>query len=451
MGLFTRDKKPEIVRLDDTKVPSEIVDLESKLKERVAGQDRAIRQFVRVHETYLAGMAAPDRPLGVFLFVGPTGSGKTHATEVFAELMDVTLIKIDCAEYQHSHEIAKLIGSPPGYVGNDIEPKLSTKAITERWEKSKGPKYTVILFDEIEKAHNSLHQILLGIMDRATLSTGKNQTIDLHSTIIIMTSNLGSGDMSKILTDTKDMGFVASKGDAKVTDDSIYRAAKDAVKKFFSTEFFNRLDRMIVFQPLSDVVLRRILDIETKLIQNRILKAKKFVSVDLSDRAKDFLITEGTSRLLGARELRRTLERFLVSKLTRAFATGQAADGDMIVADHDPDSEGLTLDIAKDAMIIPEKPVAVPVSVSNTSGPRPVNKPKAAWVEPDCPKTWAPVESNVNPGYCARCGFRWYAGHKCILDPSSSPSGYEYSKKDLAPFERFKKDLEEKAKKIGDK
>jgi len=129
----------------------------------------------------MAGMAAADRPLGVFLFVGPTGSGKTHATEVFAELMGVTLIKMDCAEYQASHEIAKLIGSPPGYIGHrETEPKITKKAIEAKWADGKSPKYTIILFDEIEKAHNSMHQILLGIMDRATLTTGTNEAIDMH-------------------------------------------------------------------------------------------------------------------------------------------------------------------------------------------------------------------------------------------------------------------------------
>jgi len=450
MGLFTKSKESLTVKLDEAKIPDEIVKLEEGLKAKVAGQDRAIKHFVRVHETYMAGMAATDRPLGVFLFVGPTGSGKTHATEVFAELMGVTLIKMDCAEYQASHEISKLIGSPPGYVGHkDTEAKISKKAIEAKWADGKSPKYTIILFDEIEKAHNSMHQILLGIMDRATLTLGSNETVDMHNCVIVLTSNLGSSDMKKILSDTKEMGFVAKKENQQSTEDDIYHAAKDAVKKFFSMEFFNRVDRMIVFHPLTDENLRRILDIELKRIQDRILKSHKYISVDLSDRAKDFIIKEGTSREFGARELRRTLERFLVSKLTRAFATKQAVDGDMIVADKVLEHDGLTLDIVKDVMVIPEKPVAIPEATSNTSGPHPVIKPKAAWVNPDLPSHWAPAESNVNPGYCARCGFRWYAGHKCLLDPS--PSGFDCSKKDLAPFEQFKKDLEEKAKKWGGK
>ena len=450
MGLFTKSKTPATVKLDEAKVPDEVAKLEEGLKAKVAGQDRAIKHFVRVHETYMAGMAASDRPLGVFLFVGPTGSGKTHATEVFADLMGVTLIKMDCAEYQASHEISKLIGAPPGYVGHrETDPKISKKAIEARWVDGKSPKYTIILFDEIEKAHNSMHQILLGIMDRATLTTSTNEAVDMHNCIIVMTSNLGSSDMKKILSDTKEMGFVAKKESQKSTEDEIYHAAKDAVKKFFSMEFFNRIDRMIVFQPLTDEVLRKILEIELKRIQDRILKSHKYISIDLSDRAKDFIITEGTSREFGARELRRTLERFLVSKLTRAFATKQAVDGDMIVADKVLEHDGLTLDIAKGVMVIPEKSVEVPVVTNNTSEPHPVSKPKAAWVEPDCPTASSPTESYLHPGYCRRCGFRWYEGHKCILDPS--PSGFDYSKKDLAPFERFKKDLEERAKEKGDK
>jgi hypothetical protein len=294
-----------------------------------------------------------------------------------------------------------------------------------------------------------MHQILLGIMDRATLTTGTNEAIDMHNCVIVMTSNLGSSDMKKILSDTKEMGFVSKKESQKSTEDEIYHAAKDAVKKFFSMEFFNRIDRMIVFQPLTDEVLRKILEIELKRIQDRILKSHKYISIDLSDRAKDFIIAEGTSREFGARELRRTLERFFVSKLTRAFATKQAVDGDMIVADKTPEGDGLALDIIKAAMIIPEKAVAVSVATSNTSGSQPVQKPKAAWIEPDSPTAWIPSESPSHPGYCARCGFRWYVGHKCILDPS--PSGFDRSKKDLAPFERFKKDIEDRAKEKGDK
>jgi len=442
MGLFTKSKEPEIVKLDESKIPPEIENLENRMKEKVAGQDRAIQQFVRVHETYLAGMAAPDRPLGVFLFVGPTGSGKTHATEIFAELTGAKLIKIDCAEYQHSHEISKLIGSPPGYVGGEIDPKLSKKAIEERWGKS-GPKYTVILFDEIEKAHNSMHQILLGIMDRATLSTGKNETIDMHNTILVFTSNLGSGDVGKILTDTKEMGFVVAKEKSEKEENDIYRVAKDAVKKFFSAEFFNRIDRMIVFQPLTEPVLRRILEIELKRVQDRILKANKFVSVDISNRGRDFLIVEGTSKLLGARELRRTLERFLVSKLTRAFATKQAEDGDMIIADKVPGTEGLVLDISKKAMILPEKDPITGAPVNPTSGGpvvderRIVKQSKAARVEPDDPKAWIPYESLKNPGYCAKCGYGWHTAHKCF-DPSDFGCGGG------TPFDKFRQELEKK-------
>jgi len=424
MGLFEK-KKPVTKKLDESIVPAEIQELEKSMKAKVAGQDRAIAQFVRVHESVLAGLTPADRPLGVFLFVGPTGSGKTHVAEVFSELMDITLIKIDCAEFQHSHEIAKLLGAPPGYVGGEIQPKICKETVEAKWKDSKN-KYTVILFDEIEKAHNALHQVLLGIMDRATLTSGKNQTIDLKQCIVVMTSNLGSGEVKKLLRTSGGYGFIKKSDDVTPAgnaslDEDIYRASKDAVLKFFSPEFFNRVDRMVVFRALTDETLRRILDIELARVQDRILKAKKFVAVEVSERGKDFLIKEGTSKEFGARELRRTIERFLVSKLTRAFATNQAKDGDMILADKESTSEGLTLDITKDVMDLP-----ILEKNENTSI---CKQPKRACILPESPTLRDPMRGIVDPNYCARCGYRWYDAHKCfdlvnrILD-DSKPGSY---------------------------
>jgi ATP-dependent Clp protease ATP-binding subunit ClpB len=394
-----------IIRMDDSKVPSEIQELEKGLLAKVAGQDRAIKQFVRVHETFMAGMNDPKKPLSTLLFVGPTGSGKTHIVETFANLMDVSLIKVDCAEYQESHEIAKLLGSPPGYVSSDVPPRITQELIEAKF-KGKGPKYAIILFDEIEKAHRAVHQLLLGIMDRATLTSGKNKEIDFSKCIVVMTSNLGSGEVKKLLQTSGGYGFVKTAeaaAAATTLDEDIYRASKSAVMKFFSPEFFNRIDRMIVFRALTDDVLRQILDIELTLIQDRILKAGKFVSVEASARAKDFLIKEGTSKEFGARELRRTLERHLVTKLTRAFATIQAVSGDMVLADKEPEIEDMVLDISKGAMEIPK-----PKTEDST-----VKKPIAVYVEPENPESLQPLESIRNPGYCARCGFRWYPAHLC--------------------------------------
>lgn len=430
MGLFDRKKSIVTKKLDDSVVPDEIKKLEEQMASKVAGQSRAIQQFVRVHETVLAGLAPVDRPLGVLLFVGPTGSGKTHVAEVFSEIQDVTLIKIDCAEYQHSHEISKLIGAPPGYVGGDIVPKINKETIEAKWKDGKGPKYSVILFDEIEKGHNALHQILLGIMDRGTLTSGRNVTVDLRNCIIVMTSNLGSGEVKKLLQTSGGYGFVKKKVEVKDTsselslDEDIYRASKDAVGKFFSPEFFNRIDRMVVFRALTDDVLRKILEIELTRLQDRILKSGKFISVDVSERGKDFLIKEGTSKEFGARELRRTIERFLVVKLTRAFATKQAADGDMVLADKEEGTESLSLDITKGVMEVPK------IENESTSITK---KPKSVYIAPETPGLLFPRRGEIEPDYCARCGYRWYDAHQCydLVDD---------------PLETFRREQEKKRK-----
>jgi ATP-dependent Clp protease ATP-binding subunit ClpA len=415
--------------MDESIVPDEIVKLEQDLSDRVAGQDRAIKQFVRMHEFVLGGLTPQDRPLGVVLLVGPTGSGKTHIAETFCDIMKISLIKVDCAEFQQSHEIAKLIGSPPGYLGHkDTKPVITKEAITKRWSEPNAPKYSMILFDEIEKAHNAFHQILLGIMDRGTLTLGTNETVDLKNCIIVVTSNLGSGEVKKLLQ-TGGYGFVKKNEGTSVSgelalDEDIYRASKDAVKKFFSPEFFNRIDLMVVFRSLTEDVLRRILDIELKIVQDRVLKAGKFIHIDVTNRGKELLIAEGTSKEYGARHLRRSIERFLVSKITRALTTKQAQPGDMILADHEPGAKGLVLDIAKGAMEIPqptEKPVCTAI----------VKKPKHAFINPEDRQAASPYRSAIDPEYCGRCGFRWYDKHLCA-DLTDSP------------LSRFRKKMDER-------
>jgi len=396
-------KEPEAKRYDESIVHPEIKRLEEELKKYVIDQDRAVKQFVRIHESYLADLGRPGRPMQNLLFVGPTGSGKTLVVEKFCEITNVSLIKVDCAEFQHDHETAKLIGAPPGYVGGEVKPKINKEAIEAKWKEPNAPQYSVVLFDEIEKANVSFHQMLLGILDKGTLTSGKNVQIDMTKCVVVMTSNLGSREVKKILKNSG-LGFILnqSKGDS---DESIYRHSKAVVEAFFSPEFFNRLDRMVVFRPLSPEAIRKIVDVELKYVQDRLLQANKFIGLQTSENAKAFLIKEGTSPEYGARELKRAIERFLESKLRRGIASNQMETKDIIEIDHEELADDLSLTILKGALILPKAKPAEPVEV---------NQPRAAKVEPEDPNARHPFPSIKYQDYCGRCGFRWYDKHLCF-------------------------------------
>jgi len=230
---------------------------------RIVGQEEAVDQVVKVYQTYLAGMNNTGRPIGTFLFMGPTGSGKTRMVEALAESLvgDArAVIKIDCAEFQHSHEIAKLIGSPPGYLGHrETHPLLSQETLNQYHTEQ--CKLSFVLFDEIEKASDALWNLLLGILDEATLTLGDNRRVDFSHALIFMTSNLGSAEMSNIIS--PGMGFVeaAPAADSRLWD-KISRAGLDAARKKFTPEFLNRIDKSVVFKPLGDEQLKKIKEAE---------------------------------------------------------------------------------------------------------------------------------------------------------------------------------------------
>src|SRR6266508_6638350 len=220
--------------LDPTLTGRDAEDLESGLRRRIVGQDEAVDQIVNIYQTFLAGMTSPGRPIGNFLFLGPTGSGKTRLVEAAAEPLAGharAVIKIDCAEFQHSHEIAKLIGSPPRYLGHrETHPLLSQENLDR--SHTEETKLSLLLFDEIEKASDSLWQLLLGILDKATLTLGDNRHVDFSRTIVIMTSNVGAGEMSELLSGG--MGFAQPRTvfDNK-TDNKLNRTATDAARRKF--------------------------------------------------------------------------------------------------------------------------------------------------------------------------------------------------------------------------
>jgi len=314
-----------------------------KLLERIVGQDRAVRRMTALYQIYLAGLNPPGRPIGTLLFLGPTGSGKTRVVEAAAEVLfgdPNGVVKIDCGEFQHSHEIAKLIGSPPGYLGHRETTPLLTQENLDRYH-TENLKLTFVLFDEIEKASDALWQLLLGILDKATLTLGDNRRVDFSHCIIVMTSNLGTKEMSDLISGG--IGFASPQGQQdSVLDHKIYRTALDAAKRKFSPEFMNRIDKVVVFRSLKEEQLHRILDIELHQVQERILKsnAPKFVFT-CTDTAKQLLLEEGTDYKYGARHLKRSIERFLVFPMSNLIATAQIEIGDLVIVDREEDDDRL--------------------------------------------------------------------------------------------------------------
>ena len=246
--------------LDPDRKSPRAKEFEDKLSGLIVGQERAVRRMSGLFQIYLAGMNNPSRPIGTMLFLGPTGSGKTRVVEAAAEVLfgePHAVVKIDCAEFQHSHEIAKLIGSPPGYLGHrETSPMLTQENLDK--SHTDDTKLTFVLFDEIEKASDSLWQLLLGILDKATLTLGDNRRVDFSKTVVIMTSNLGAREMSDMISGG--IGFAPTQDDQAKADNEIdtkiYRTALEAAKRKFSPEFMNRIDKVVVFRSLKEHHLR---------------------------------------------------------------------------------------------------------------------------------------------------------------------------------------------------
>ncbi|MGI9108172.1 MAG: AAA family ATPase [Pyrinomonadaceae bacterium] len=331
-------KITQAVFLDPDQKSPRAQEFEEKLSTRIVGQERAVRRMSGLYQIFLAGMNPLNRPVGTMLFLGPTGSGKTRVVEAAAEVLfgdPSSVIKIDCAEFQHSHEIAKLIGSPPGYLGHRETSPMLTQENLDRYH-TEETKLSLVLFDEIEKASDSLWQLLLGILDKATLTLGDNRRVDFSHTMVIMTSNLGAREMSELISGG--MGFVPSQGaknpnDSEV-DQKIYRTAVEAARRKFSPEFMNRIDKVVVFRSLKEHHLRQILELELASVQDRIMRSAgtKFI-FQCSDTAKDMLLKEGIDYKYGARHLKRSIERFLVYPLSNLVATDQVGLGDLVYVD----------------------------------------------------------------------------------------------------------------------
>jgi ATP-dependent Clp protease ATP-binding subunit ClpB len=335
-------------------------EFDQQLSALIIGQENAVRTMGSLYQLFLAGMNQSNKPVGALLFLGPTGSGKTRVVEAAADILfgdPNAIIKVNCAEFQHSHEIAKLIGSPPGYLGHRETSPMFTQENLDRFH-TEEIKLSLVLFDEIEKASDSLWKLLLGMLDKGTLTLGDNRQVDFSQSLIIMTSNLGAREMSELMKGR--VGFAAAQQLNKVDqsqidmNEKIQRTAIQAASRNFSPEFMNRIDKIVVFHSLNQRHLRQILDLELCALQKRIMRsARTKFFFGCSDSVKELLLCEGTDSRYGARHLKRSIERLLVMPMSNLVASGQVCLGDRISVDLDQNgsdisfarrSEGTTID-----------------------------------------------------------------------------------------------------------
>ncbi|OAQ21267.1 ATP-dependent chaperone ClpB [Thermosulfurimonas dismutans] len=289
-----------------------LLKMEERLKQRVVGQDHAISAIANAVRRARAGLKDPNRPIGSFMFLGPTGVGKTELAKALAEFMfdtEEAMIRIDMTEYMEKHSVARLIGAPPGYVGYEEGGQL-TEAVRRR-------PYSVILFDEIEKAHPDVFNILLQILDDGRLTDGKGRTVDFRNTIIIMTSNIGSQWIQEISEDRKE----------------IERRVMEALRSQFRPEFLNRIDEIVIFNRLGREELMRIVDIQLRYLRERL--AEKHLTLELTDKAREWLANVGYDPVYGARPLRRAIQRYIEDPLAMKILAGEFVEGDHILADYD--------------------------------------------------------------------------------------------------------------------
>jgi ATP-dependent Clp protease ATP-binding subunit ClpB len=360
-------------QLDPTIRSNDTCDFHSSLRAKIVGQEEGVQSLVDMFQVFCAGLNSPGRPVGNLLFLGPTGSGKTRIVEAAAEILfgDArAVIKVDCAEFQHSHEIAKLIGSPPGFLGHRETHHLITQEALSASHTDK-LKLSFLLFDEIEKASDALWQLLLGMLDKATLTLGDNRRVDLSQTVIFLTSNLGGGEITELMEGG--MGFVRPpEKPAAGFDEKIERTAVEAARRKFSPEFMNRLDKVVVFHPLRREQLVRVLEIELGQVQQRVLEtAKGQFLFRVTDPGRDFLLQEGTDQRYGARHLKRAIERHVVYPLANLLATEQVHLGDLICIDWNKEQDRLTFVREGENLAIPTRkpePVLPPRSIPARTG-----------------------------------------------------------------------------------
>ncbi len=305
-----------------------LLKMEAYLHEKIVGQDEAIRAISKAIRRARAGLKDPKRPIGSFIFLGPTGVGKTALSKAIAEFLfgnEEALVKIDMSEYMEKHSVSRLIGSPPGYVGYEDGGQLS--------EKIRKRPYSVVLLDEIEKAHPDVFNLLLQILEDGKLTDSRGRKIDFKNTILIMTSNLGvrylqyntNVGFKKISSETGDMHY-----------DDIKKKVSEELKKAFRPEFLNRIDEIIVFRPLNRQEIGDIMEIMLQDIKDRLNK-QGILDLVITERLKKFLVNKGYNPLYGARPLRRVLERYIEDTIAEKILTGEIGEGDIVIGDIEKD------------------------------------------------------------------------------------------------------------------
>src|ERR1700682_5710025 len=340
MAMRRRDEA-EILPLDPSKRSTDTVDFQTALRSKIVGQEEGVHALVDLYQVFRAGLNSPGRPVGNLLFLGPTGSGKTRMVEAAAEILfgeARAVIKIDCAEFQHSHEIAKLIGSPPGYLGHrETHPLITQETLAANYRDDL--KLSFLLFDEIEKASDALWQLLLGMLDKATLTLGDNRKVDLSQTVIFLTSNLGGGEIAELMQGG--MGFI------QPTDKPI-----------------TGLDEQVERTARGHFVFR------------------------VTAAGRDFLLREGTDQRYGARHLKRAIERHVVYPLANLLATEQIHLGDLVCIDWDRDQDRLTFIREGENLAMPARRLepAVPPRVAKAHSGKSVEAPASTTAAAPTPR-----------------------------------------------------------------
>ena len=297
-----------------------LINLENTLHNRVIGQDEAVSAVAKAIRRGRVGLKDPNRPIGSFLFLGPTGVGKTELSKALADAMfgtDNSLIRVDMSEYMEKHTVSKLIGSPPGYVGYDEGGQLS--------EKVRRNPYSVVLFDEVEKAHPDVFNVLLQVLDDGHITDSTGRVVDFKNTVIIMTSNAGAEN----IVAPKSLGFASSSTDEQVHD-NMKSKVMDEVKRIFKPEFINRIDDIIVFHMLKKEQIGQIVDIMMKTVNDRIMEQMK-LSVELDDEAKAYIVDKGYDAKYGARPLRRTIQNEIEDELAERILEGKIKAGNKVL------------------------------------------------------------------------------------------------------------------------